>query len=144
MKKMKAIIPEKLWRRETVFVGEDCLPTRLVLSSAQRNGENDSLLTDYLMKHRHVMCKTHFKCLNYAGDQNWDGFDCRSCPRAVDPNNKISESEILDDIRGLLLLQRVVRTANLNTSQIPPCKNPSDPSREQFRPPFRRARIESE
>jgi len=120
MKRIKRNTPKKLWRLETVCVGEGCLPTRLALSSALRTDGNDSSVTEYLMKHRHVMCKTHFKCLNHAGDEDWDGFDCRNCPRAEDSNNRLSPSEILDTTKDLLVLHKMVHFANLEPFQPPP------------------------
>ncbi len=105
---MEKIVPGRLWRLETVKLGGGCLPTRLELSCAMKNGNNHVRVTEYLMKHRHVMCRSHFKCLNHAGNQNWDGFDCRNCPRALDPENRITRSEILDRQEEVQLLQRMV------------------------------------
>jgi hypothetical protein len=105
---MERTLCKRLWRFEPVDLGEGCMPTRLGLSPELKNNKSDAWVIDYLMKNRQVMCRTHFKCLNYAGDRNWDGFDCRDCPRAVDPSNRISEAEILDDIKGLMALERLV------------------------------------
>ncbi len=87
------------------------MPTRLGLSPELKNNKSDAWVIEYLMKNRQVMCRTHFKCLDYAGDQDWDGFDCRDCPRAADPDNRISDVEILDDMQGLLALEMLVHGA---------------------------------
>lgn len=131
MKGIQKIIPRKLWRLETVDLGGGRLPTRLGLSSALKKGENDPSVTEYLMYCRHVMCRTHFQCLNHAGDQNWDGFDCGNCPRASDPSNRISQSEIVDDIQDLILLIGMVGAASFETSRLPPGEGPRSSFPEQ-------------
>lgn len=120
MRRMEKIVSKKLWRLAPVDLGGGCYPARLVLSAGLKNGQNDSFVTEYLMKHRHVMCKTHFKCLNFAGDHNWDGFDCRNCPRAADPGNRISHADILDEIQDLMLLHRTVRLTRMKSCRPAP------------------------
>jgi hypothetical protein len=128
LKRMEIIFAKTLWRLETVDLGGNCLPTRLELSLALKNGMENPHVTEYLIKNRHVMCRTHFKCLNYAGARNWDGFDCRNCPKALDPENRIVESEILDSVEDLQQVKRMRELDNEEVPRLPPLDGPYPPT----------------
>jgi hypothetical protein len=126
----KKSTPEGLWRRKTVDLGGGCRPTRLVVSAPKKNGEDDPELTDYLMGCRHVMCRSHFRCLHHAGEEDWDGFDCSDCPSLNDPENRIAGADMVEEIQNLLLLRQIIETQDLKPPPLPNSKNHRDPARK--------------
>jgi len=55
------------------------------------------LTLNQVPKHRHFGCSSYQKCLDYAAEEKWVSFSCRSCER-FEENKGIPLKNYIDDI----------------------------------------------